>query len=151
MSYSKLFSSIVTSSIWTESDSTRVLFITLLALADRNGFVYGSKTGLGRIACLNLDAVDEAFAKLLGPDPDSSDRFRNPDNEGRRLEQIDGGFKLINYEYYRGIRNDDDRKVQNREAQRRFRERQRASADVSQDQPQSPHTDAEAEADTENI
>ena len=41
-SYTKLFSSIITSTIWMEDDKTRILWITLLAMADQHGEVYSS-------------------------------------------------------------------------------------------------------------
>lgn len=153
MAYSKLFSSIVSSSLWSEPDSTRILFITLLALSDRNGIVYGSKSGLARIACIDPDDEDEAFANLTNPDPESGDLMRNPENQGRRIERVPEGFRIINFEYYRGLRNEDDRREQNREAQRRFKAKvsqgKPGSASISPVQPRSAHTEAEAEADSE--
>jgi hypothetical protein len=136
MLYSKLFSSLVYSSLWSEPDHIRILFITMLALADRDGYVYGSRNGLMRAALIDMDAADEhdPFQSLMTPDKDSSDLLRNPDNEGKRIEEIPGGFKIINYTYYRGLRDAEDRKVQNREAQRRHREKGK-SATVSHGKP----------------
>jgi hypothetical protein len=160
MSYSKLHSSIVGSSLWAEGDSVRLLFVTLLALCDRDGYVYGSRVGLERLANITVDLddpADDPWAVLMSPDPESSDRLRAPELEGRRIEEVPGGFRLLNFEYYRGLRNDDDRKEQNRRAQEKYRK----SARVSRDKPlvsgassmsaASAHTDAEAdtEADTE--
>ncbi len=138
MMYSKLFSSLVHSSLWSEPDHIRLLFITLLALADRDGIVYGSRMGLERAALIDPDASDP-WDRLMGPDNDSSDLMRNPDNEGRRIEEIPGGFKIINYTYYRSLRDAEDRKAQNREAQQRHREKvspsQPLSATVSRRKP----------------
>lgn len=157
MAYSKLHSSIVNSSLWTERDSTRLLFITLLAMSDREGFVYGSKDGLSRIANIEPDDWDQAWETLMSPDSQSSDLERAPEHEGRRIEKIAGGFRLLNFEYYRGLRNDDDRREQNRVNQASKREREK-SATVSHRQPPSAGThqesasrarsDADAEADT---
>lgn len=152
------------SSLWTEPDSTRILFITLLAIADRRGVVNGSRQGISRIANIDHDDLDDAWQHLLSPDPDSSDRLRNPDNEGRRIEEIPGGFKLLNYEFYRGLRNEDDRREQNRQAQDRYVKKHKPqSATISHDQPRSArisldeppkpnsaHAEAEAEADADN-
>ena len=156
MGFSKLHSSLVNSSLWTEPDGTRILFITLLAICDRQGVVYGSRDGISRIANIDVDEIDDAWASLLAPDGDSSDRLRNPENEGRRIEEIPGGFRLLNYAYYRGLRNDDDRREQNRAAQERWRGKTTTSASVSQrkprsarvslDQPPSAHAEAEADA-----
>lgn len=148
MAYAKLHQSLVTSSLWSESDAVRIMFITLLALADKNGEVQGSLPGLVRVA--NLDAKEgiDAIAKLLAPDEFSTDLQRAPEHEGRRIEQIPGGFRVLNYEYYRGLRDEDDRRRQNREAQRRYRSKQK-SASVSQDKPESAHTEAEADTEAE--
>ncbi len=123
MMYSKLFSSLVHSSLWCQPDHVRLLFITLLALSDRDGIIYGSRAGLERAAMINPDAClkRDPWKALMEPDDNSSDLLRNPDNEGRRLEEIQGGFRIINYTYYRGLRDAEDRKNQNREAQQRFR------------------------------
>lgn len=137
MMYSKLFSSLVNSSLWSEPDHIRLLFITLLALADRDGIIYGSRSGLMRAAMIDLDAAKEydPWMALMSPDDDSSDLMRNPDNEGRRLEEIPGGFRIINYTYYRSLRDSEDRKTQNKKAQQRHREKvshnKPASATVS--------------------
>ncbi len=114
-------------------DHVRLLFITLLALSDRDGIVYGSRSGLERAAMIDLDVAEEhdPWRILMGPDDDSSDLMRNPENEGRRIEEIPGGFKIINYTYYRSLRDAEDRKAQNREAQQRHREK------ISPSKPQS--------------
>ena len=165
MSYSKLFSSIVHSSLWTEEDHVRLLFVTLLAIADREGYIYGSRKGLERLANIDSGKYErDPWGVLMEPDADSSDLMRNPDNEGRRIEPVSGGFRILNYAFYRSLRNSDDRREQNREAQRRHRGKrdhwgkmssQRASAkvsnssaEVSRDQPQSSQADAEAEKST---
>src|SRR5256885_10281371 len=104
MSYSKLHSSLVNSSLWTETDEVRILFITLLAMCDRHGEVQGSRVGIERIANIIPDPDgDSPWEILMSPDSGSSDLMRNPDNEGRRIEEIPGGFKLLNFEYYRGL------------------------------------------------
>lgn len=155
MAYSKLHSSVVNSSLWEEPDHVRLLFITLLALCDKHGCVYGSRPGLERAANIawytDSDSDIDPWEVLLGPDTTSSDKMRAPENEGRRIEEIPGGFRLLNFEYYRGLRNEDDRREQNRIAQERFRNKSKQSkppsATVSHDKPLKAHT--EAEADTE--
>jgi uncharacterized phage protein (TIGR02220 family) len=153
MAYSKLHASIVGSSLWTEPDTVRILFITLLALCDRDGIVYGTKLGLNRLANIDLDEADSAWDALLSPDDNSSDKMRAPENEGRRIEEVPGGFKLLNFEYYRALRNDDDRREQNRIAQARFKQKvsrdKPESAKVSRGQPKKAEvipSEAEAEA-----
>jgi hypothetical protein len=141
VAYSKLYSSIVHSSLWNELDHVRLLFITLLAICDREGYVYGSRDGLVRLANLDSDQCEDVdpFEVLLNPDKDSSDLLRNPENEGRRIEQVPGGFRIINFSYYRGLRNEDDRREQNKQAQRRHKQKisqdKPCSAKISQDKP----------------
>lgn len=115
--YTKLFNSIVTSTIWTEDDTTRIVWITMLALADKNGEVQGSVPGLARIAGVSLDACQSALDKFLSPDKYS----RTMDDEGRRIEKIDGGWLLLNHAKYRAMASKDDAILSNAERQRRHR------------------------------
>lgn len=95
--WTKLFSSIVTSSIWCEDDKTFRVWVALLALSDQEGLVEGSVPGLANLCRLTPDEMRAALEKLSSPDPDS----RSPEFEGRRIEKIEGGWKLLNYEKYR--------------------------------------------------
>jgi len=119
MAYTKLFHSIITSTIWTEDDATRIVWITLLAMADRNGEVQGSVPGLARIAGVPVESCRSAIEKFLSPDPDS----RTIDDEGRRIQVIDGGWVLLNFEKYRQMASDEDRRVKAAERQQRARDK----------------------------
>src|SRR5215469_16754263 len=101
MAYSKLFASVVHSSLWCEQDHVRLLFITLLAVADRDGHCWGSRSGFERLAMLDRKACSKRnpWSVVMSPHKDSRDRLRNPENEGRRLREIPGGFEIINYAY----------------------------------------------------
>jgi hypothetical protein len=86
-----------------------------------------------------LEDAEKALVTLMAPDRYS----RTTDHEGRRIEAIDGGWRLLNHAKYRDIRDEEVRREQNREAQER--KRQRESADlltVSHDQPPSAHAEA---------
>ena len=95
--YSKLFSSIVTSSIWCEDNITLRVWIAMLATCNSDGIVEGSVPGFASLARVSPGEMRHALERLLAPDPDS----RTPDNEGRRLEIIPGGWRILNYESYR--------------------------------------------------
>jgi len=95
--WTKLFSSIVTSSIWCEDDKTFRVWVALLALSDQEGIVEGSVPGLANLCRLTPAEMRAALEKLSSPDPDS----RSPEFEGRRIEKIEGGWRLLNYEKYR--------------------------------------------------
>jgi len=124
MSYTKLFQTIITSTIWTEDDKTRLVWITLLALADKNGEVMATVPGLARLAGVSIDATEDAVARFLSPDKYS----RTPDDEGRRIEEIDGGWALLNHGKYRLMASKDDAKAKNSDRQRRHRDRAKRNA-----------------------
>ena len=119
MSYTKLFNSIISSTIWTEDDQTRIVWITMLAMADKNGEVQGSIPGLARMAGVTVEATEKALSKFLSPDPYS----RTKDEEGRRIEEIEGGWAMINHAKYRLMASKEDQKEKNAERQRRFKKR----------------------------
>jgi hypothetical protein len=123
--YTKLFNSIVTSTIWTEDDKTRIVWITMLALADKNGEVHASIPGLARVAGVALDDCQKAIQTLASPDPYS----RTPDNEGRRICPIDGGWELMNHAKYRLMASKEDSKAASAARVKRHRER---NANVTQ-------------------
>jgi len=119
--YTKLFSDIITSSIWNEDDKTRVLWITMLALSNANGFVSGAPTSLALLARMSKEDCDKSLDVLSSPDPES----RTPDHEGRRIERVQGGCQILNYEAYRERLSDDPNAVQARERMKKYRERKR--------------------------
>lgn len=104
--YTKLFSSITESTIVSEPVATRWLWVTMLAMADSTGHVYGSIPGLCRRANLSRAEIEAAITCFLSPDPDS----RTKDHDGRRIEEIDGGWRLLNHAKYRAIRSAEDRR-----------------------------------------
>lgn len=119
--YTKLFTSIVTSTIWTEDDQTRLVWVTMLAMADKNGEVHASIPGLARMANVSVESAERAIQILLAPDPYS----RTKAADGRRIEEIQGGWFLINHPEYRQMASREDQKEANAERQRRFRERKK--------------------------
>ena len=125
LSFTKLFSSITDSSVWQESDETRLVWITMLAMADPLGRVFAAVPGLSHRARVSLEATQKALEVFLSPDPYS----RSEDHDGRRIEKIAGGWRLLNYAIYREMRDDEARKEQNRLAQQR--KRKGVSKDVS--------------------
>ncbi len=119
MAYIKLHASILASTIWQEDDATRIVWFTLLAMADKNGEISGTVPGIAGIAHVPVESCRSAIEKFMSPDPDS----RSEADEGRRLEKIDGGWSLINFQKYREMASKDDSKLANANRQRMFRER----------------------------
>jgi uncharacterized phage protein (TIGR02220 family) len=103
--YTKLFGSIVLSTIWREPNHVRIVWITMLALADKRGIVEGSVPGLADLCRVSVDECREALAKLKAPDPDS----RTKAEGGRRILEVEGGWQLVNHAKYRAKLNQDER------------------------------------------
>ena len=131
--YSKLFASITRSSIWLEDDQTLRVWVTMLALADRFGYVGASERGLAAQARVPVPKTREALAKFLAPDPDS----RSPDFDGRRIEAADRGWNLLNYERFRDMRDEEAKREADRKRQRDHREKKRREAQAAKAAAQS--------------
>jgi hypothetical protein len=125
--WAKLFSSIVTSTIWTEDNVTLRVWIALLATADAEGVVEGSVPGFANLARVSVEELEAAIEKLSSPDPHS----RTPDKEGRRIEAIEGGWLVLNYGKYRkqAQAKEGSRAPYYREYRRRMREEQFKDSD----------------------
>ena len=146
MAYTKLDSGITESTIWQAPDATRLVWITMLARADQNGYVGASMPGLAGLARVALDDCIAAIEQLEAPDKWS----RTKDHEGRRIAPADGGWVLLNYAKYRALQNADDRRERSRLAMAALRERRKHLLTVNGSyQSCSELTQAEAEADTE--
>ena len=142
--FTKLSSAIITSTIWQEDNPTRIVWVTMLATADACGRVEGSTPGLSHIARVTVEECERALDRLMSPDPYS----RTKEHEGRRVEEIDGGWRILNYGKYRERRDPEKRREQNREAKRRQRAKgavSKKSANVSRDQPRSAQAEEEEE------
>lgn len=97
----KLFSSITDSTVWGEPDSTRLVWITMLAMTDQHGHINASVPGLAHRARVPIGDCEAALRTFLSPDPYS----RTAEYDGRRIEVIDGGWRLLNYQKYREFGN----------------------------------------------
>ena len=115
--YTKLFESILDSTIWAESAETRVVWITMLAMRNRDHVVEASLPGLAHRARVSLEACEKAVKKFLSPD-----RFsRSQENEGRRIRAVNGGWLILNGEKYRQKMNLEERREYQRKKQAEYR------------------------------
>lgn len=119
MSYTKLFHSILDSSIWQESHQTRIVWVTMLAMADQHGEVQAAIPGLAKRAGVTIAEAEQAIATLSAPDSYS----RTPDHEGRRIAKIDGGWEILNHAKYRFAASLEDRKEKAAMRAKRFRDK----------------------------
>src|SRR5437867_12620396 len=119
MTYTKLFGSILDSTVWQEALETRVVWITLLAMADRDGVIEASVPGLARRAGVSLEQCEAALERFRSPDKYS----RSQEFDGRRIKDKDGGWILLNHAKYRNYLSKDDRKEYWRIKQAEYRAR----------------------------
>ena len=118
--YAKIFASLYNGTLRGKSHAILV-FTNLLAHADIDGCVDMHWRAIADEVGLTADETKAALEFLGSPDPDS----RSPEREGRRIipleEHRNWGWRIVNHAKYRSIRNDEDRRRQNREAQARRR------------------------------
>jgi hypothetical protein len=121
MGYTKLFGTLIASSVWQEDLITKVVWITMLAMQNKEHVVEAAIPGLANLAGVSRDDCERALKKLMAPDPDS----RNKDHEGRRIKEVPGGWLILNGEYYQNLMSADDRRKKNAQYQRVCRERKK--------------------------
>ena len=134
MGFSKLFSDIIHSTVWREKMHVKVVWITMLAMADRHGQVLASIPGLADSAKVTLEECLDALNIFQSPDEYS----RTKDYEGRRITEIDGGWLLLNYEKFRERKDDEEQRIKTRERVRKHREK---AKDVTPDVTVTPSND----------
>ena len=150
-SFTKLFSSLLESTLWCEADHIRIVWIAMLAMADRKGQVAASIPGLANRARVTIEQAQSALECFRKPDKYS----RTPDNEGRRISDIEGGWQILNYQKYRELRDNEAIK----ESKRRYINRRRSeekqadngvdsehlhTSTVDRSRPKQKHTASEA-------
>lgn len=110
MSWSKLDSRILHSSIWLEDDHTRLLWITMLAMADSKDRVFASIPGLASAAKIPLESCTKGLKILSDPDPHSQD----PEHDGRRIQKLEpSGWIILNRKKYTGLTAEEKRRIYN--------------------------------------
>lgn len=117
--FTKLFGSILTSSIWTEDASTRLVWIAMLALKNGKHRVEASVPGLAHAARVSLEDCEKALAKLESPDPYS----RSQEFEGRRVRREGGGWLVLNGERWMATMSNDATRERNRKWMKNYRDR----------------------------
>ena len=149
MPYAKLHSSILQSTVWLEDHETFRVWIALMAMADSEGCVQASIPGLAHTCLVTVEQCEQAIAKFLAPDHHS----RTQDHDGRRVEEIQGGWRLLNYRFHRDRNDAETRREYERERKRAYREKQGALDVPDKSRPVPPCPDqsrkAEAEAKAE--
>lgn len=149
--YAKLFSRIAQSSLMEERVNTRYVFMMMLALSDRHGDVIGTDVAIARMINVPLDEFIEAIETLMLPDDDSNSHIE----DGRRIipSESGRGYKVVNYEAYRLMKSDDEKREYMREYMRNRRKVKGLARDVNRvnfcKTQSNDVTQAEAEAEAE--
>lgn len=100
--FTPLFSGIVNSSVWSSTKDVKVLWVTMLALKDKNGFVRAVPSALARVSGLTPEEAKAALDVLESPDPESSCK----EHEGRRIQKVDGGWYILSHARYQKLMSD---------------------------------------------
>lgn len=128
--FTKLFSRILTSSVWSESNEVRITWITLLAATGPDGIARTTLPGLSRLANLSIEDTEKAVKVLCSPDRYS----RTAEHEGRRIrEERDAQGNLIGYFVFNYSKH---RAVDATAAERKRRQRSVSRVTVTQDRRQ---------------
>ena len=134
--YFPVFADIIDSSIWEEPDFVIKVFLSMLAKKKRGGYVWGSVFNVSRWAKKSEAETMEALRILSSPD---TKRLEPQPFEGRRIQKVDGGWLIINAEYYQRKMKEANDRVSN--AERQSRHRQKKNATVPQGtMPATPFT-----------
>ncbi len=137
MGYTKLFNEIIMSTVWREPDHVRLLWITILALKDKWHVVNASIPGLSDAARITLAECEDALKVLSSPDHYS----RSKEYEGRRIEECNEGWTVLNGEKYRNKMSLDERREYNRIKQKEYRDKKKMSNSCVQSSTGCRHTD----------
>jgi hypothetical protein len=145
--YGKTFTTLWEGSMVGQADP-QLVFIFLFCHCDRSGFVEAHPAIVSAKTGLPMARVKAALAFLEEPDPDS----RSKAEDGRRIIPIEddhvSGWKVVNYEYYRGLRRAEDRREYHRQYwhTRKLNHTQHSSTPPN---PTQPIAYAEADVDAE--
>jgi hypothetical protein len=121
-SWTPLWSGLVDSSIWDEDDEVFRVFMAMLSLKDQDHVVRLSPYQLSRRIRRSEQDVLKALVVLSSPD---TKRMEPQEFEGRRIEQTEEGWKILNGEKYRYLVQLEMRRSRNRRSQKAWRDRQK--------------------------
>ncbi len=120
--YTKLFASLIGSTLWRQDDKAlKIVWITMLAMCNKRGEVMTSIPGLADFAKVSIEEVLASLKILEEPDEYS----RTPDYDGRRIEKMPGGWKVLNFLKYRDTMDEDALRDYNRCKQREYRSKKK--------------------------
>jgi len=145
--FAKVFEQIYDSSI-AENYLTRLVFEDMLTLADINGVVDKTHEAISRRTNVPIDVVKKGIAELERPD----NRSRRPEHGGCRIVRLDDhrdwGWLIVNYEYYRKIASEEQRREKTRGRVQKFRENMVAFPPLQSPKNKKVEEDADVEGES---
>jgi hypothetical protein len=93
-------------------------------MRDKGGVVEASVPGLAKLSGVSIEEAEVALTKFLSPDPYSS----SPEHEGRRIERVDGGWRILNHYKYQEKMSQDDIRERDRIRQQHYRDHKKCHA-----------------------
>lgn len=97
----------------------------LVILADKHGVVDMTAAAIARRTTIPVEIIEVGLRALEQPDPES----RSPDEEGRRIVPLSDsrswGWRLVNYDHYRKMRSEEERREYHRVYARKRRAAQK--------------------------
>lgn len=120
-SWIKLYCTVNQSSISQCSYPTRLVWYSMMAICGLDGIARISEDCVARIANVKEEEAKEALVTLSSPDPHSKD----PDHEGRRIEKVPGGYRILNYFKYRDIKSPAQRASYMRDYMKEYRQKKK--------------------------
>lgn len=121
-SWTPLWSKIVDSSIWDESDSVVKIFMTMMAIKDANHIVRCNAYELAKKSRKTEVEVLEALKILASPD---TKRVEPQAYDGRRIQAVEGGWLILNGELYQEMMQKEAKRARDARAARAYRERRK--------------------------
>lgn len=93
-----MWNKMLDSSVWRQkSKETRLVWVTMLLMKDADGVVRAGLPGIMDRARVSRAECEKALKELSDPDEDTLTQ----EQEGRRIERVSDGWKIINHEKYR--------------------------------------------------
>lgn len=143
--YGKVFASLWSGSMYAKTDA-QLVFIYMLCNCDRHGVLDVTQEAIAGPVGMSVDRVRAAIEYLESPDA----RSRTNGNDGRRIlrmdEHRDWGWQIVNYQHYRDLRDEEQRRESNRARMRTVRAQKRTDVHSAHCAPKCAHAEAEGEA-----
>ena len=142
--YTPVFREFTTSSMWAAPAATRCVWLWMLLNADPEGFVPGTVPGLAVAANVTAEEARSAVAMFLDPDPDSNTQTA----EGRRIEKVPHGWRILNFTYWRELAKREAEKARKRKWADANRKRPPAANDNAEPEPAYSRLPVDASSET---